>query len=559
MKKNIKQFIQKFKLLRLLINSLLLKVIGIFKSINIKKLNIKLPNLKHLFPKLLNRFKFFDLAKVNLKIANITNLFVKSSSKVQFYNIKKSSLKISNFNKILILFITILFGYLFYLTIPNIYNKLWVQQTVEKKLIEEFNINFNLSSEISYVILPSPHFLIKNAIIVNEPSNEIKKIADIKKLKVFISQKNFFQKNKLTINKVLIERANFLIRKDNFNYITNLINQKFSLKNITIKKSNLFLKNSEDDTLLINKIDNAQLFYDSKKLQNILSLKGELFNIPFLANLNNDLINKELDFNAESKKLKLRLNNKLNKKNNTKSGSTEILFLNTKLIHEYTLKNKLFEFVSKNSTLPNNIINYSGQIDLKPFNLNLVIDIEKVDLLKIVNKDSVIIELIKSEIFFNDNINLLISLKSPKVQNHKILKNLVMNLKVDQGMINLDSSKFELNKMGSLELNESNINFIDGELVLSGNLIINLNDSMKFFQFLQTPKKIRQEIKQISVNFGLNIQKKELQLNSFLIDDLEPHEEVAGIMSSFNSEKNTFNNFIEFKKFMNRLLIAYKG
>ena len=126
MKKNINQFIQKFKPLRLLINSLLLKIFGISKIFSIRGLNIKLSNLKHSVVKYLSKFKLFDLTKVNLRIIAFFQLLIKSNNILKFYNSKKTDLKISNFNKVLILFITLLFGYLFYLTIPNIYDKSFV-------------------------------------------------------------------------------------------------------------------------------------------------------------------------------------------------------------------------------------------------------------------------------------------------------------------------------------------------------------------------------------------------------------------------------------------------
>ena len=63
----------------------------------------------------------------------------------------------------IITFITFLFFYLFYLSIPTLYDKTWVQNLVEKKLKIEFNINLSPSSDVSYNILPSPHFLIKDS------------------------------------------------------------------------------------------------------------------------------------------------------------------------------------------------------------------------------------------------------------------------------------------------------------------------------------------------------------------------------------------------------------
>jgi hypothetical protein len=555
MKKNINKFIQKFKLLLPWINSLLSKFLNNFKIINRKKFDIKIPKIKFNIKTPLSKIKIPISKHLLDKFFNI----FKFAGDLKIYNFKKKNLKISNFNKVVILSITIMFGYLFYLTIPNIYNKLWVQKVIEKKLINEFDVNFNLSSEISYIILPSPHFLIKNATIIDESENEVIKIADIKKLKVFISQKNFFKKDKLSINEILIEEANFIIKKNSFDYITNLINKQFSTKIIEIKKSNFFLKDLEDDTLLINKINNARLFYNFDNLQNSIFLNGELFNIPFQMDLNNDLINEVITVNAESRKLKLKLNNELIKKKDIKNGITELFFLNTKLSHEYVLNKSSFNFKSKNSMLPNNMINYNGQIDLEPFSLNFNIDLEKLDFLKIVNRESIIIELIKSEIFFNQNVDLLITLRSPTVQNHKILRDLLINFNVDQGTINLNQSKVKLNKFGLLKFTNSNVSFIDGELVLNGNIQVMLEDSKKFYQFLQTPKKNRRKTNEININFDLNIQKKELQINTFLIDDLEPHEEIEGLITAFNSEKIIFSNFIELKNFINRILIAYEG
>ena len=74
----------------------------------------------------------------------------------------KFKLKVSSFNKYIIVIISLLFIYLFYLLIPTLYDKNWVQSVLEKKLLNEFNVNLSLSSDISYEILPSPHFTIKN-------------------------------------------------------------------------------------------------------------------------------------------------------------------------------------------------------------------------------------------------------------------------------------------------------------------------------------------------------------------------------------------------------------
>ena len=81
---------------------------------------------------------------------------------------KNIKIKISNFNKYLILSITLLFLYLFYLSIPALYNKETLQKDLTKKLLNDFNINISLSSDIKYLILPSPHVLVRNVKIFDK-------------------------------------------------------------------------------------------------------------------------------------------------------------------------------------------------------------------------------------------------------------------------------------------------------------------------------------------------------------------------------------------------------
>ena len=109
-------------------------------------------NIKQKIKRLVKYFNFL-INKILLKHENKTkNIFV-----------NKYKFKISNFNKHLITIISLLFVYLFYLLIPTLYNKTWVQNTFENKLLDDFKINFSISSEISYEILPSPHFTITDS------------------------------------------------------------------------------------------------------------------------------------------------------------------------------------------------------------------------------------------------------------------------------------------------------------------------------------------------------------------------------------------------------------
>ena len=134
-------------------------------------------------------------------ISSVSLSFLKNNYKINKIFTKKSKFKVSNFNKYLILLISTLFIYLFYLSLPSLYDKGRLQKDLSNKLLNEFNINFSLSSDIRYSILPYPHILIKNVKIFNNSLSSPKELSQIKKLKVFISQKNLSNVGKIEVNK----------------------------------------------------------------------------------------------------------------------------------------------------------------------------------------------------------------------------------------------------------------------------------------------------------------------------------------------------------------------
>ena len=142
-------------------------------------------------------------------IKNFNNLVKRTIFKVQ--NKTNNNFNISNFNKFLITLIVSLFICLFYLLIPHLYDKMWVQANIQSKLLNEFKINLSKSTDVSYRILPAPHFLIKDSKLLMEDIENQKSIAEIKNFKVFLSNKNFFNKEKMKIKKIIIDNANFTL------------------------------------------------------------------------------------------------------------------------------------------------------------------------------------------------------------------------------------------------------------------------------------------------------------------------------------------------------------
>ena len=120
------------------------------------------------------------------KIAKVNNFFVSLFNKTnEFIKVTNSKFKnISSFNRYLIFLITILFLYLFYLSIPSLYDKGLIQKKLNNMINEEYDINLSLSPELNYNILPKPHLVVKNVKFYTNNLKEPKELAQVKKLKI---------------------------------------------------------------------------------------------------------------------------------------------------------------------------------------------------------------------------------------------------------------------------------------------------------------------------------------------------------------------------------------
>ena len=476
---------------------------------------------------------------------------------------KNFKITISNFNKYLIFSISILFIYLFYLSIPTIYNKDLLQKELSKKILTHYNLNISLSSDIDYLILPSPHFLIKNAKIFNHNSSIPEEIGQIKKLKVFISQKSLMKQKHMRITELLIKDANFSIRNENLNFYYSYINNKLSDNRIEIKNSNFFFKDKADETISILFIPNSNLFFDKEKKINKLSGKGEMFQIPinfkwkrrFDGNSTKNFL-----FNIESLNLYFENKSSISEKN-IDQGENIINLGNAKFITEYLFKKNSILIKSENSKVFNNFIIYQGEINIKPFFINLDINLEKINLHSTLVKNPIIKEILFSKIIFDENLSAKIKLDSKNVKN-KLFNSINLNLNIDGGSINLNESILTNEKIGKLNLKNSSFLFENDELIFNGYFNFNIKNQKEFYRTFVVPKRNRKQLKDINFNIEYNLLKNQLKIIDVTINDKTTQniDNIEEILQTFNTQDRLqITNWIDLKNFVNKIFDNYFG
>ena len=490
-------------------------------------------------------------------VNKFNNLIQKTIFKVR--NKTNKNLKITNFSKYLITFISLLFLYVFYLLIPTLYDKTWVQNKIENKLLEEFKINFSISSDISYRILPKPHFLIKNSKIIKEDEGNNTVLSNIKNLKIFISKKKLFNKEQITLKYIIIDNANFLLTGNDLRLLKSDSTKKFSNKKIEINKSNIFIKNNSDETIVIIKISKAFLFLDNKDLFNLFKLKGEVFNVPFSLDYKKEfglLKNEIVSIIAKSLKLNI-LSTHDNKKNNLSSGSNIISFLKSKFNTDYTIEDGIITFKSSNPKIVKNKVNYNGEILINPFTVDLKVDLGKIKMSKMLDLSPVLLELIKSRLLFNENITVNTEIMMDSSTNREIFQSARVNLNFVNGSINFDKTKLFNKKIGSLELESGKLFIKNDKLTFNTNVIIDIKNPEQLFSLLQVNKKTTKEIKKFLINLDYDFLDKQLKFNTFEIDNNKASDELLRILQGFD-EKN-FNNWNDNRRLLKILIENYEG
>ena len=479
-------------------------------------------------------------------VKNFNNLIKKTIFKVE--NKTNDKFHVSKFSKYLISAIVVLFIYIFYLSIPLLYDKNWIQNKIVTELGNEFNINLGNSFDFSYRILPKPHYLIRDSKT---------SLAEIKTLNVFISQNNFFNKDSIRINEVVIEEANFSLLSNDLKPLYKDSENKFSKKKIKINDSNIFFKNNLNEVISIIKISNAFLFFDEKNLFNLFDLKGEIFNIPFKLKYQNALnLRKQIEINAPDLKLKV-INDFFKKDKNLSSGISNISILSSSINTKFNIKDQIAIFQSDGSRIYNSKIDYNGQLAINPFDLNLKINLYDYKISNLFTPNSIINEFIKSGLLFNENISVqtLVNIKSTKKD--EIFNEAKLELRILNGKISFDKSVFINNNIGLMKISNSDLFLENDKLFLSSNLSIDIKDIDKLYSFLNTSKNSRKNIRNIKLNIIYDFLSNQIELKNIKINDNDVSSQFNNIAEGFIDINS--NNLTKSRKLLNELINLYDG
>ena len=496
------------------------------------------------------------MIKHNILAKKIKSQFLSINNKIESYfnnlkyfifNFKKT--KFNRDNKVFLIFTGVITVILFYLLIPTFYNKDKIQSQIKNQVSKKYDTTIKFNEKITYGLLPRPHFKAKNLSIALSD----REIAKASSVKFYISINSFFSFKKTSLKNLIFKNTDFNIYEKDLTFFSSLLKIEPNENKIIFKDSNIFFKDQNDELLFINKIKKGEFYYDSKKLENVLIAKNEIFKIPYKLSIKNDKFNKKIISVFDSNKIRLNIKNEINYEDLDIVGFLDILFVNKDTSFVYEIKKDSLSFKSENT---NNT--YDGIVDFKPFYLSANFNYDGISTKNLLEENSIIIDFLKSEVLKNKNLSLNVNAKIKDITNIDELNKLYIKLNIDQGEILFSDSNIMWKDSLKITLIESFLNYDEDQISVIGKIDFNFESIDNFYKAFQIRKNNRNDIKKIQLDFIYNFNNKEINFDNVRVDN-KTNMNLQDFLDNYNLGKNKVFNKITFKNFMDDFFSAYSG
>src|SRR5210317_1734894 len=197
----------------------------------------------------------------------------------------------------------------------------------------------------------------------------------------------------------------------------------------------------------------------------------------------------------------------------------------------------------KHDIFNNKILN---QIKINQFYLSSNLNINNANFKDFFEKNSILISLIKSEIFNNKNLNGNIRVSLKKLNDLRNIDLVNIEFLLEEGQIFITNMNLIFKDFAIFNFN--NVNFIneDNKSKFIGDIQIVFKDIQNFYNHFQIEKNNRKNINQINSNFIFNFDDQSFELNELTVSGVD-NEISDQDLNQFNFEKQNILNEVLFK------------
>ena len=175
-------------------------------------------------------------------------------------------------------------------------------------------------------------------------------------------------------------------------------------------------------------------------------------------------------------------------------------------------------FVDTEITFKSDNENIKGELDFKPFYFSTDLNFNYISQKKIFNSESLLIDLLDSELLNNANLNAVFNINIDKIDKFEYLTNFVLKIQLDNGRIFMNNFDAKWNESVLIKSNEIEfLNDQDGKKLI-GEIIFTFNDVEKFFRYFQIKRNYRNVFDEIKLDFAYDLLQNKILLSNLKID-----------------------------------------
>ena len=483
------------------------------------------------------KFNYLD-NKIESFFDNIRNLKKYNQNKKKFYYLD---------NKIAISIASLVLLFFSYFLIPVFYKEDNIKTSLINKISERYDIKIEFNEKVKYGLFPKPFFYTNNLDI---KYNE-KVIANSGYVKFYISFKNFFLSENILPKNLLFQDTEFNINSDNINFFLKALNSSDKENKFIFKKSKFFYKDQNDDLLFLLKINNFSFFYDDVNTIQKVKSNFEVFNIPFKLDISKNVINRNKIIKLSSKKIRLDIQTSVEYDEDKVIGFFDIASINKKNLFTYVIRDNSLNFLSSDK-------DFKGEINFKPFYFSTDLNFNYISQKKIFQSDSLLIDLLDSELLNNPNLNASINIKINKIDKFEYLQDFISKIHLGDGKILMKNFNTYWNDSVIIRSNEIEfLNEIDGKKLV-GEIIFNFKDIEKFFRYFQIKRNYRDVFETIRLDFVYDLTLDKLTMNNLRIDN-KSFKKIDKFLNKYNKAKNNSFNKVTIRNFIKEFFQIYAG
>ena len=427
-----------------------------------------------------------------------------------------SKIKKINSAKIILPSIILFFIAILLLSLPVLLNYNSIQNIIEKKVSSEFKINLKILDDISLKIFPKPHYFVKKAILNLNNENDKSSVIQTKNLKVFIPLNKLYSKKNIQIEEIEIEKANIYFKLDDVLDFRNHLYYKIN-KPIYIKKSNFFLIDKNNETILISPIKKINYSINTKSNSKELKIKGNIFDVDYNSSWKryyNEPKNSltEIKFKNPNLFIKSFFSYENNK---NFSGKSLINFLNNDIFIDYLIKDNKILISSPNQN-KNQKIKLNSKIELDPFFIDTSVDVNNTNTNFLIDH---LLHIILNSKDYLGNINGTLTLNVNNLKN-SIINNGKINISIKEEVIKLESSLFEIEGIGKIK---SDFRYYEkeGDLIFVSENMFEINNKKEFSRKFQLVSKNIKNINRIYFDLEKNIENNEISISNIYLNKID--------------------------------------